>query len=198
MSRISWSDRRKAICEAFMEAYFGHVMLNKGIWQELERNLDTYFASIEQSKFRSHGSNGETYDDAFMKLLKGITFIVQKHELNKFPVSSLHKHSVLKWISNNFNKASLNDEESLQIQVSKELSDLMEEEGIIEQVEDPEYIFKTFIRRKQNSSSIEWYYVTLLEENRNIIGHGTTGLTSWQGALFLADWCETRQEKLQV
>ena len=198
MSRISWCDRRKAICEAFMEAYFGHVMLNKGLWQELERNLDTYFASIEQSKFRSHASNGETYDDAFMKLLKGIKFIVQKHELNKFPVSSLHKHSVVKWISNSFNKASLNDEESLQIQVSKELSDLMEEDGIIEQVEDPEYIFKTFIRRKQNSSSVEWYYVTLLEENRNIIGHGTTGLTSWQGALFLADWCETRQEKLQV
>ena len=181
-----------------MEAYFGHVMLNKGLWQELERNLDTYFASIEQSKFRSNDSNGETYDDAFMKLLKGIKFIVQKHELNKFPVSSLHKHSVVKWISNSFNKASLNDEESLQIQVSKELSDLMEEDGIIEQVEDPEYIFKTFIRRKQNSSSVEWYYVTLLEENRNIIGHGTTGLTSWQGALFLADWCETRQEKLQV
>ena len=73
-----------------------------------------------------------------------------------------------------------------QIQVSKELSNLIEEDEIIEQVEDPEYIFKTFIRRKQNSSSIEWYYVTLLEENRNIIGHGTTGLTSWQGALFLA------------
>ena len=27
----------------------------------------------------------------------------------------------------------------------------------------------------------------VLEEN-DIIGHGTTGLTSWQGALFLTDW----------
>lgn len=36
--------------------------------------------------------------------------------------------------------------------------------------------------------------VTLLEENRDLIGHGTTGLTSWQGALFLADWCQHRPQ----
>ena len=36
--------------------------------------------------------------------------------------------------------------------------------------EEPEYIFKTFHRDAGES-------VTILEENRNIIGHGTTGLT---------------------
>ena len=35
---------------------------------------------------------------------------------------------------------------------------------------EPEYIFKTFHRGSDGS-------VTILEENRNIIGHGTTGLT---------------------
>ena len=36
--------------------------------------------------------------------------------------------------------------------------------------DEPEYIFKTFHRGGDES-------VTILEENRNIIGHGTTGLT---------------------
>ena len=36
--------------------------------------------------------------------------------------------------------------------------------------DEPEYIFKTFYRGGDES-------VTILEENRNIIGHGTTGLT---------------------
>ena len=200
MSRISWHDRRKAICETFMEAYFGHVMLNKGIWQELERNLETYFASIEHGKHRAAATNGESYNDAFMTLLEKLKFIIQKHELNRFPVSSLHKRNVIEWISNNFQRACTDDEQTFQIQISNEISNIIENDDIDDKDMDvdPEYIFKTFIRRSQNSDSIEWYYVTLLEENRNIIGHGTTGLTSWQGALFLADWCETRQEKLKV
>ena len=200
MSRISWPDRRKAICETFMEAYFGHVMLNKGIWQQLERNLETYFASIEHGKLRAVATNGESYKDAFMTLLENLKFIVQKHELNRFPVSSLHKRNVIEWISDNFHRACINDEQPFQTQVSNYISTIIEEYEKDDngKAVDPEYIFKTFIRRSYNSDSIEWYYVTILEENRNIIGHGTTGLTSWQGALFLADWCETRQEKLKV
>ena len=199
MSRISWPDRRTAICDGFIEAYFGHVMLSKGIWQELERNLETYFASIEQSKFRS-STNGESYGEAFMKLVSDLKYIMQYHDLNRFPISSLHKQNVIQWISNNVRKASANDDESFRTELISEMSKFVEyqdNEDVNENV-DPEYIFKTFVRRVQSSSAIEWYYVTLLEENRNIIGHGTTGLTSWQGALFLADWCETRQEKLQV
>ena len=200
MSRISWPDRRKTICETFMEAYFGHVMLNKGIWQELERNLETYFASIENGKSRSATQNGESYEDACWKLLVDLKFIIQSHELNRFPVSPLHKQSVIKWITSNFEIACLNDEDSFQRKILNEIASMKntEEKDESEDALDPEYIFKTFIRRSQKSSLVEWYYVTLLEENRNIIGHGTTGLTSWQGALFLADWCETRQEKLQV
>ena len=200
MSRISWPDRRKTICETFMEAYFGHVMLNKGIWQELERNLETYFASIEHGKHRAVSTNGESYNDAFKTLLENLKFIIQKHELNRFPVSSLHKRNVIEWISNNFQKACIDDEQAFQIHISNEISSIIEEDkkDDNDKAVDPEYIFKTFIRRSQNSDLIDWYYVTLLEENRNIIGHGTTGLTSWQGALFLADWCETREEKLKV
>jgi hypothetical protein len=56
---------------------------------------------------------------------------------------------------------------------------------------EPEYIFKTFDRG-------ESVFVTLLEENRELIGHGTTGLTSWQGALFLSDWAQNNAGKLKV
>ena len=49
-----------------------------------------------------------------------------------------------------------------------QLSDLMSESDGDE--DEPEYIFKTFHLCGDES-------VTILEENRNIIGHGTTGLT---------------------
>ena len=73
--------------------------------------------------------------------------------------------------------------------------DRLEEENC----KDSEYIFKTF-DRGTTASSLEGghCYVTLLEENRDIFGHGTTGLTSWQGALFLADWCQRRLDAFQV
>merc|ERR1719264_2203041 len=55
--------------------------------------------------------------------------------------------------------------------------------------DEPEYIFKTFHRGGDES-------VTILEENRSIIGHGTTGLTSWQGAYFMAEWAQNHADML--
>ena len=57
--------------------------------------------------------------------------------------------------------------------------------------DESEYIYKTFDRGGGD-------YVTLLEENRDIIGHGTTGLTSWQGALYLADWIGSNKSVVEV
>ena len=57
--------------------------------------------------------------------------------------------------------------------------------------DESEYIYKTFDRGGGE-------YVTLLEENRDIIGHGTTGLTSWQGALYLADWIGSNKSVVEV
>ena len=200
MSNISWSDRRKTIGVIFLEAYFGHVLMGKAIWQELERCLETYFASIQQGKHRRSVSNNETYSEAFIKIVNELMYIITKHPLNRFPVSLVHKREVTKWLVH-YLKGVVDEDSSLQDTISKELSVLKEgneNETDIEE-EDPEYIYKTFVRRVQHQSSVvEWYYVTLLEENRNIIGHGTTGLTSWQGALFLADWCQTREDKLEV
>ena len=195
---ISWSNRRQAICEVFCQAYFGHVLLEKAIWQELERYLDTYFASIEQSECRKTIQREETYSVALLTLVKELIFIVTKHSLNRFPVSWMHKKKVTKWLVDYIKR--INSDSTLEETLSHELSilEVKNQDGLeIEQV-DPEYIFKTFFRLVPELSSIDWFYVTLLEENRDIIGHGTTGLTSWQGALIMADWCENQRDKLEV
>lgn len=93
------------------------------------------------------------------RLSNQLTDVMEHHELTRFPVSPKLKSEVTNWMK------SVLDGESIQQCV----------------IEEPEYIFKSFERDPMG-------YVTLLEENRNIIGHGTTGLTSWQGAMFLTDW----------
>ena len=201
MSQIPWSDRRKTIYYVFVEAYFGHVLLGKGMWQELEGYLDTYFASIEQSKVRKSVLNNETYFEACMKVVHDLKFIITKHYLNKFPVSLAHNRNVMKWIADLLQKINADNDDDLQDALSSEISVLKDKIQHLEDTEildDPEYIFKTFVRRMQRSAESDCYYVTLLEENRDIIGHGTTGLTSWQGALFLADWFQTQEDKIRV
>ena len=201
MSNISWLDRRKSIYESFLVAYFGHVLLEKGIWRELEQWLDTYFASIENARHRKHMNNNETYYEAFMKLVEELVYIITNHSLNQFPVSLPHKRGVKKWLLEYLRRQiSLIDESQFQQTLLNKLYILYEKDDAVNDIEvgDPEYIFKTFVRRIQEPSTIDFYYVTILEENRDIIGHGTTGLTSWQGALFLADWLQAQPEKLKV
>lgn len=49
--------------------------------------------------------------------------------------------------------------------------------------EEPNYIFKTY--------TYDDFQLVLLEENRDPIGQGTTGLISWQGAVLLTSWAQT-------
>ena len=56
--------------------------------------------------------------------------------------------------------------------MSPELNDLIEER----ENDTPNFIYKSLTRNLYKEDC----NVTLLEENE-IIGHGTTGLTSWQG-----------------
>jgi predicted nicotinamide N-methyase len=109
----------------------------------------------------------------------------------------MHKRNVTKWLVDYLKRNNIDS--TLEETLSHELSilEVKNQDGLEIKQADPEYIFKTFVRTGPELSSIEWCYVTLLEENRDIIGHGTTGLTSWQGALFLADWCQTQQDKLE-
>ena len=102
-----------------------------------------------------------TFGCSFFKakadLLKKIYLVVLNDPLARFPVSKPHKKSTLKWISKNFLTNSIPVPKELEIEI-----------GSSEDSTEPEYIFKTFDR----GDSV---FVTLLEENREMIGHGTTG-----------------------
>ena len=136
-----------------------------------------------------------------MKLVEELVYILTNHSLNQFPVSLPHKRGVTKWVLEYLRgQISLIGESEFEQTLLNKLCILEEKDDDVNDIEigDPEYIFKTFVRRIQEPSTIDFYYVTILEENRDIIGHGTTGLTSWQGALFLADWLQAQPEKLKV
>ena len=201
MSDISVPDRRRVICEIFCQVYFGHVFLEQAMWHELERHLDTYFAAIERNKSGRNNTSTESYAESFTKLAKNLIYIISKHSLNIFPVSFIHKQTVTEWLLNYLTRN--NSDETLDASILCELAKfrVRNSDGLEVEDDNPEYIFKTFDRGGLGLSSTERCYVTLLEENRPWIGqngHGTTGLTSWQGALFLADWCQTQLDKFQV
>ena len=108
--------------------------------------------------------------------------VLLEHPLNVYPVSEKLKHNVALWI-----KAMLKRNGATLL--NPELNALCTDFAKLEPVQ-PEYIFKTFDRPSS--------FLTLLEENRDLISHGTTGLTSWQGAMFLADWADTFGHLLKV
>lgn len=104
-------------------------------------------------------------------LIQDLESVVTHHPLNKYPVSPAHTYSVLNWLVKYLTSHQVHVPESLLVLQSKYKTST-----------ESEYIYKSFDRTGSGD------YVTLLEEHKNIIGHGTTGLTSWQGALFITDW----------
>ena len=156
------------ICHAFAQAYFGHVSTTMAPWGELDTFCDNYLASS--------GADSVLLQNNLLNIMKN-------HELNAYPVSDKLKATVLDWLKRVLDR---ND-----IEMAPEMLSFKKayENNIND--DEPEYIFKTFGRAGP-------LYVTLLEENRDIIGHGTTGLTSWQGAMFLADWTDSFGYLLKV
>ena len=100
--------------------------------------------------------------------------VLLHHDLNKFPVSGPHLKNVLVWLKNCYSNHGK--------QLSSEAMSLLE---AVTKRPEPVFIYKT-LNRNPGLNPLRGN-VTLMEEN-DIIGHGTTGLTSWQGALFLTDW----------
>ena len=123
--------------------------------------LETYCQSYLAASQRTT-KNGVDHEANLQKLKNLFDDILSQHPLNEFPVSNKLKRNVLKWINKLFNLAT---------ELSSECDEC-----------EPEYIFKSFCRFGP--------HITLLEENRDLIGHGTTGLTSWQGALITAEWAQ--------
>ena len=114
------------------------------------------------------------FDRATDKILANIDEVLLHHPLNKFPVSAPHLTHVLLWLQNCYSQHGK--------KLSPEIRSRLE---MVQNQAEPTFIYKTLNRNPGLNPS--GGTVTLLEENE-IIGHGTTGLTSWQGALFLTDW----------
>ena len=126
-------------------------------------------------------------DDDFLtaamgEMIDAFYEILESHELNSFPISPKHKMQVIDWLHQ------LLEAEDISIKGSN-LETLIRANASFK-AEEPEFVFKTFLRSASP--------VTLLEENKNFIGHGTTGLTSWQAAIFLNDWAQNNLKIFQV
>lgn len=168
----SKSDRVTMIARSFAKIYFGHVSVEMAAWGELEMFLDTFLAGARDI-------------EDLEALQSSLAETMTEHKLVAFPVSPRHKSRVTKWLCGVFER------NGVAVTQPKMLSLAKAENERTAPTEEPEYIFKTFERYDD-------VFVTLLEENRNVIGQGTTGLTSWQGGLFLADWCENQAHFLKV
>ena len=168
---ITLEHRRNILARYFAQIHFGHVStVNKPCWDDLLTQSDAFLASF----LLENGKGLDQHEKALEELQALFLSIVSEHPLNRFPVSEKQKSESLHWIRTD-----------LQRTFGKEVDEVTRHD-----LPDSEYIFKTFDRSD--------YHVTLLEENREIIGHGTTGLTSWQGGLFLADWAANYGYLLEV
>ncbi len=115
----------------------------------------------------SYLGGSDPMDDEPEQLLQKLLDLMDNHPVAKrFPISPVQRAGTVKWLEETFEK-----------KLSCEGSEVLDQE--------PEFVFKSFERSGGS-------FVTLLEENRELIGRGTTGLTSWQGAMFLADWAQNQ------
>ena len=178
--KISLEDRLSAIAGTFAQAYFGHAPTSAAIWSELERYCDALLAAADEATPRS-------------QLLQGrFCGVLDDHPLNAFPVSRRQRLAAVEWMARLLERHRLQicarvcfAYESLRFMTAavQILADGLNKQGmrfLIQlrdltkeldgEADEPEYIFKTFHRGDDEP-------VTILEENRSIIGHGTTGLT---------------------
>ena len=112
---------------------------------------------------------GEVIVD-YSKCFAGFASCLAKHPASKFPVSPMHLHRVQKWI------ATVSPPDAC-------LPKLFASQENVEPNMELKYVFKTH--------DLSGILVTLLEENRDPLGQGTTGLISWQGAVMLQAWADT-------
>jgi hypothetical protein len=173
--RQTLEERRQVIASVLVQAYFGHAHIQMSIWSDLQRYCESYFAVAENKRAKESACPAQL-------LQRMLVEIIDKHSLNTFPVSPKHKKRVLHWLAKLFHSHS--------VPLCEPLDQALAQDA--EKEPEPEFIFKTFT----DSNGLP--LITLLEENRNLIGHGTTGLTTWQGAMFLADWAQNFEHLIKV
>lgn len=153
------------------EGLFGHIVITSAFWGQLEGYFNRYFPLFATSNVEE-------------KVIKRLEWVLLSHPLHKFPVASPHLVSVIEWLQNSL------EQYATTMTFSQEVTSLAH---LHTGAREPTFIFKSL-----NRNTVLDATVTLFEENE-IIGHGTTGYTSWQGALFATDWLLSNfEDKLKV
>ncbi len=152
-------NKLKLLLEGIAEGLYGHISHPGAYWNQLSQYFDEYLAFCSQSS-------------EVNRLLDETQRVILDHPLGKFPVALPHSYRIVKWLQDCLERWN----ENLPNRLSALITPL-------DEINEPKFIYRSL---KRNLFSEE-ATVTLLEENE-IIGNGTTGLTSWQGALYLTDW----------
>ena len=92
-------DRLKIIRFAFIQAYFGHVIVGNPVWNEIERYCEDYISSACRKQL-------DVYQEELRILQTTFVQILQNHPLSNYPVSGKHKMMTLQWITKLFSKVS--------------------------------------------------------------------------------------------
>ncbi len=178
------------IKSSFAKAYFGHLPVEMAAWTELETFVDGYIGAMRCSRSRKpRGEQEEEEEEKEIALLQE-TFsdVMRNHRLARsYPVSPAQAAGAFRWLRHVFERNGVPTGEGLLA--------FTEEEARVSTAsrqQEPEFIFKSFDRSAGAGTTAGTTFVTLLEENRHLLGRGTTGLTSWQGALFLSDWAQNQ------
>lgn len=145
--------KQSLLLEGLAEGLFGHIMVTSTFWDRVGQHLEEYLALCERRNSVKQG-------------LEQLNSVIFHHHLSKFPVSKVHLKEVIEWVQNNLQIL------GHQLTLPIDAKELLATDNLLE----PKYIFKSLRRNLHREDTI----VTLLEENE-IIGNGTTGLTSWQG-----------------
>ena len=151
---VSVSDKITLIVQGVVEGLYGHVETDTPYWNSLNQYCEDFLAAYSDSPHLE-------------VLVDGVKKAILEHPLHHFPVSQTHLKNTVLWWQNCLKK------QTTSFFDSPNLKNLTSPCTI---VENPKFIYKSMSRNAYKSDTT----VTLLEEY-DIIGHGTTGLTSWQG-----------------
>ncbi|TRY63825.1 hypothetical protein TCAL_04900 [Tigriopus californicus] len=161
-------EKTQKLKSTFSHYYFAHLHTVFQQWTDLSDEIIGYA-----------GTGGPALGIQLQQDL--LSEIIVNHTSSKFPVSKVHQRRVAQWLSDLC--------QELNWTLLPEFQTWMDRDP---HLREPDHIFKTY--EYSNDSGVR---VVLLEENRDPLGQGTTGLISWQGACMLGAWFETFGDQLE-
>ena len=152
-------DRAGAVLDLFTHAYFSFLPTTSRVWSQTSDMINLYWELSQDS-------------DKMLELQQGMLRSLCEHpSSSRCPVSRYHKLRAAEWLA------------GVAQEGGWELCREFREELTVLATTRPE--MTAFVLRTHNMAGrLTW----LLEEQRDQLTRGTTGLVSWQGAAALLDW----------